>query len=190
MSVLKLYHNARALTGIYGPDDVLNMPPQQRDIAVRSIGLASQGLEIIATSSTYRQGMKYAVNYTHASATFAASLLLRLARLFPANCDVVKVRRQVESLATLMAESQAVLFFISGQLLTNLHSSRQALCHDIADDVEARQEAEFILPRLLELCCPRPLWAPFIYAWCAAACPFPRRSHILPTLRTTPTSQP
>ncbi|KAH8835706.1 hypothetical protein DL96DRAFT_1575298 [Flagelloscypha sp. PMI_526] len=100
----QLYHYATALTGIYGPDDIEGIPPQQRDIALRSIDLAMQGLDIIATSSTYRQGMKYAVNFTHATATFAASLLLRLARLFPDHCDMTKIRQEVESLANLMAE--------------------------------------------------------------------------------------
>lgn len=77
----ELFHNASALRGINGPDDVQRMPPLQRSIALRSIDIARHTLNITVTSVAYREGMKYAVHYTHATATFAASLLLRLARL-------------------------------------------------------------------------------------------------------------
>lgn len=88
---------------IIGPDDVENMPVAQRELALRSIQIARQGLDITVNSPAYRQGMMYgmtdffllscfwyyishvfsstAVHYTHATATFAASFLLRLARL-------------------------------------------------------------------------------------------------------------
>lgn len=95
----ELFHNATALRGIDGPDDVQNMPPVQKQLALRSIQIARQGLDITVNSPAYREGMKYgksddtptklhvvtftivAVHYTHATATFAASFLLRLARL-------------------------------------------------------------------------------------------------------------
>jgi hypothetical protein len=93
----ELFHNATALRGINGPEDVQKMPIAQRELAIRSIQIARQGLEITVTSPAYREGMKYggaipypcwqlliyplAVHYTHATATFAASFLLRLARL-------------------------------------------------------------------------------------------------------------
>ena len=95
----ELFHNATALRGINGPDDVQNMPQLQRQLALRSIQIARQGLDITVNSPAYREGMKYgkpdfswlssncydhifvAVHYTHATATFAASFLLRLARL-------------------------------------------------------------------------------------------------------------
>lgn len=75
------------------------MPQVQKDLALRSIQIAQQGLDITVNSPAYREGMKYgmihflnilrlrrlthlvAVHYTHATATFAASFLLRLARL-------------------------------------------------------------------------------------------------------------
>lgn len=74
------------------------MPQVQRDLALKSIVIAQQGLDITVNSPAYREGMKYgkfrfyrelvkshtfyeAVHYTHATATFAASFLLRLARL-------------------------------------------------------------------------------------------------------------
>lgn len=77
----ELFHSATALRGINGPDDVQRMPESQRNIALRSIDVARHTLKITVTSDAYREGMKYAVHYTHATATFAASFLLRLARL-------------------------------------------------------------------------------------------------------------
>lgn len=76
------------------------MLPEQEALAHRSIKIARQGLSITVDSPAYRKGMTYgkilphlhifweiwlklplAVHYTHATATFAASFLLRLARL-------------------------------------------------------------------------------------------------------------
>lgn len=55
----ELFHNATALRGINGPDDVHNMPEVQRDLAIRSIQIARQGLDITVNSPAYREGMKY-----------------------------------------------------------------------------------------------------------------------------------
>ncbi|KAG7099044.1 hypothetical protein E1B28_000922 [Marasmius oreades] len=100
----ELFHNATTLRGINGPEDVERMPVVQRELALRSIRIARQGLDITVNSPAYREGMKYSVHYTHVTATFMASFLLRLARLFPEQCDVYEVKNQVERLATLMAE--------------------------------------------------------------------------------------
>jgi hypothetical protein len=35
------------------------MPPQQKDLALRSIQIARQGLDITVNSPAYREGMKY-----------------------------------------------------------------------------------------------------------------------------------
>ncbi|KAG6887862.1 hypothetical protein C0995_012113 [Termitomyces sp. Mi166 len=55
----ELFHNATALRGINGPDDVQNMPSSQRQLAIRSIQIAHQGLDITVNSPAYREGMKY-----------------------------------------------------------------------------------------------------------------------------------
>ncbi|KAG8219668.1 hypothetical protein J3R82DRAFT_623 [Butyriboletus roseoflavus] len=102
----ELFHNATALRGINGPEDVQKMPKAQRDLAIRSIQIARQGMDITVNSPSYSEGMKYAVHYTHATATFAASFLLRLSRLFPNDCDVQDIRSQVERLAALMSQSK------------------------------------------------------------------------------------
>lgn len=113
----ELFHNATALRGINGPEDVQKMPTAQRELAIRSIHTARQGLEITVNSPSYSEGMKYAVHYTHATATFAASFLLRLARLFPTDCDMQEIRLQVERLAGLMSQIPGKRYAITLQLM-------------------------------------------------------------------------
>ncbi|RDB29536.1 Transcriptional activator of proteases prtT [Hypsizygus marmoreus] len=121
----ELFHNATALRGINGPDDVQNMPPSQRQLALRSIQIARQGLDITVNSPSYREGMKYAVHYTHATATFAASFLLRLARLFPNDCNMVEIRNQVERLANLMSEIPGKRYALTLQLMLKRSKKRK-----------------------------------------------------------------
>lgn len=55
----ELFHNATALRGINGPEDIQKMPAAQRELAIRSIQIARQGLDITVNSPAYREGMKY-----------------------------------------------------------------------------------------------------------------------------------
>ncbi|KDR85368.1 hypothetical protein GALMADRAFT_234194 [Galerina marginata CBS 339.88] len=121
----ELFHNATALRGIIGPEDVQNMPPAHRTLAIRSIQIARQGLDITVNSPAYRKGMTYAVHYTHATATFAASFLLRLARLFPSDCDMMEIRNQVERLANLMAEIPGKRYALTLQLMLKRSKKRK-----------------------------------------------------------------
>jgi hypothetical protein len=102
------------------------MPAAQRELAVRSIQIARQGLEITVNSPAYREGMKYAVHYTHATATFAASFLLRLARLFPEECSMHDIRGQVERLAQLMVEIPGKRYALTLQLMLKRGKKRKA----------------------------------------------------------------
>ncbi|KAF9229106.1 hypothetical protein BS17DRAFT_771032 [Gyrodon lividus] len=122
----ELFHNATALRGIKGPEDAQRMPKAQRDLAVRSIQIARQGLDITVNSPSYSEGMKYAVHYTHATATFAASFLLRLARLFPNDCDTQEIRSQVERLAALMSRIPGKRYAITLQLMLKRANKRKA----------------------------------------------------------------
>ncbi|KAF9015547.1 hypothetical protein BDQ17DRAFT_1341258 [Cyathus striatus] len=122
----ELFHNATALRGINGPDDVQKMPLAQKELAIRSIQIARQGLDITVNSPSYREGMKYAVHYTHATATFAATFLLRLARLFPNDCDIVDIRNQVERLANLMSEIPGKRYALTLQLMLKRSKKRKA----------------------------------------------------------------
>ncbi|KAF8519106.1 hypothetical protein BU17DRAFT_66051 [Hysterangium stoloniferum] len=105
----ELFHNATALRGISGPEDVANMPTAQRHVLVKSIRLAKAGLETTLQASAYRENLKYgeclSVHYTHATATFAASLLIRLARLMPQECDLHAIKKDVEELANVLDQT-------------------------------------------------------------------------------------
>ncbi|GJJ09858.1 hypothetical protein Clacol_004082 [Clathrus columnatus] len=100
----ELFHNATALVGVNGPEDVAKMPPAQRQIAIRSINIAKLGLETTLRASAYRENLKYAVHYTHATATFAASFLIRLARLIPQECDLHAIKKDIEELANVLEQ--------------------------------------------------------------------------------------
>lgn len=121
----ELYHSATALRGINGPEDVQKMPASQRDVAFKSIQITRQCLDITVKSDSYREGMKYAVHYTHATATFAASFLLRLARLFPNECNVTEIREQVETLASLMSKIPGKRYALTLQLMLKRSMKRK-----------------------------------------------------------------
>ena len=57
------------------------------------------------------------MHYTHATATFSASLLLRLTRLFPEQCNLDEVRTQVEKLASLLSEIPGKRYAVTLQLM-------------------------------------------------------------------------
>ncbi|KAF8560210.1 hypothetical protein OG21DRAFT_1530421 [Imleria badia] len=133
----ELFHNATALQGINGPEDVQKMPKVQRDLAIRSIHIARQGIDITVNSPSYSEGMKYgksvyasmfvtSVHYTHATATFTASFLLRLSRLFPNDCDVQDIRLQVERLAALMSQIPGKRYALTLQLMLKRGQKRKA----------------------------------------------------------------
>ncbi|KAF8898911.1 hypothetical protein BD779DRAFT_1666670 [Infundibulicybe gibba] len=122
----QLFHNATALRGINGPEDVQNMPDVQRQLALRSIDIARKGLDITVNSPAYREGMRYAVHYTHATATFAASFLLRLARLFPNDCDMLEIRNKVEHLANLMSEIPGKRYALTLQVMLKRSKKKKA----------------------------------------------------------------
>jgi len=70
--------------------------------------------------------MKYAVHYTHATATFAASFLLRLARLFPDECDIQDIRMHVEHLSNLLVEIPGKRYALTLQLMLKRGKKRKA----------------------------------------------------------------
>jgi len=106
----ELFHNAAALRGIRGQEAVTDMPEEQRQLALRSIDLAKRGLEKCLRSPNYRNGLRYAVHFTHVSATFAGSFLIRLARLFPDNVDLRKVMLDVEELILALSSIPATRY--------------------------------------------------------------------------------
>lgn len=55
----ELFHNAYALRGIDGPEDVEHIHPFQKQLAINSLAKAQQALAIFVNSSSYREGLKY-----------------------------------------------------------------------------------------------------------------------------------
>ena len=55
----ELFHNATVLREINGPEDVQKMPTAQKQLALRSIDITWQGLDLMVNSLAYREGMKY-----------------------------------------------------------------------------------------------------------------------------------
>jgi len=123
----ELYHNATALRTIKGPEDVAKISDEQRELALRSIVTARSALEVCLRSPSYREGMKYAVQYTHLSATFAASFLMRLARLFPEDCDLAAIMADVEDLTVILSEIPATRFAKTLKLMMRSAKRRRVL---------------------------------------------------------------
>ena len=93
----ELYHNATALRGIDGPEDVQKMPQAQRDLAIRSIQLGRQILDITVNSPAYREGMKYGMCRHQSMASFAHKVIqrytihTRLRRFLPRSSSAFRV---------------------------------------------------------------------------------------------------
>ncbi|EKM84210.1 hypothetical protein AGABI1DRAFT_110770 [Agaricus bisporus var. burnettii JB137-S8] len=121
----ELFHNATALRGINGPEDVERMPIKQRELAIHSIEIAQEALHITLNFGSYRANMKYSVHYTHVTATFMGSFLLRLSRLFPNTCDTNQIRAQVEDLAGLMAEIPGQRYALTLQVMLRRSRKRK-----------------------------------------------------------------
>ncbi|RXK39487.1 hypothetical protein M231_03155 [Tremella mesenterica] len=103
----ELFVNSQLLRGIRDPHDVVNMPEEKRLLAIRAMRNAQTCLDICLHGQNYRNGLRYAVHYVHVCAAFAASFLIRIARLFPHELDLKKTAKDVEELATVLAEIPA-----------------------------------------------------------------------------------
>lgn len=85
----ELFHNASALRGINGPEDVQRMPRPQRELAIKSMRVAAQALELTVSSQAYRDGLRYGM-YT-ARSVVAGSDTLISGSLHPRHGDVCGV---------------------------------------------------------------------------------------------------
>ncbi|KZT52102.1 hypothetical protein CALCODRAFT_502697 [Calocera cornea HHB12733] len=84
--------------------------PQMHEVMMTAVHNARGCIEICLEAPEYREGLRYAVTYTHTSAAFAAAFLLRFARLFPQDVDIEDSIRMVESLIRLFSELPAARF--------------------------------------------------------------------------------
>jgi len=106
---------------------VARMSEDQRELALRSMKVAQDALEVCLRSPSYREGMKYAVQYTHLSATFTASFIMRLARLFPDDCDLPSIMADVEELVEILSEIPATRFARTLKLMLRSAKRRRVL---------------------------------------------------------------
>ncbi|KZT33256.1 hypothetical protein SISSUDRAFT_431482 [Sistotremastrum suecicum HHB10207 ss-3] len=94
----ELFHNCIVLRDLKRPEDTREMPLAQRRLAIHSMKIANQGIDMCLRGPSYRKNLKYAVHYTHATASFAASFLMRCARFFPNEIDPHRLRQDVDEL--------------------------------------------------------------------------------------------
>lgn len=64
-------------------------------------------ISISLSRDSYRTNFIFAVHYTHVTAAFVGSLLIRIARLFPHELDLRKTAKDVDQLASLLASAGA-----------------------------------------------------------------------------------
>ncbi|WVF72211.1 hypothetical protein IAT40_007023 [Kwoniella sp. CBS 6097] len=103
----ELFVNSQLLRGIRDPADIVNMPEEKRTLAIRAMRNAQKCLDICLHGENYRNGLRYAVHYTHVCAAFAASFLIRIARLFPGELNLKKTAKDVEELAMVLSSIPA-----------------------------------------------------------------------------------
>ncbi|CAK9787310.1 hypothetical protein CC85DRAFT_272355 [Cutaneotrichosporon oleaginosum] len=120
----ELFVNSQLLRGIREPSDVVSMPEEKRALAIRAMRNAQTVLEVCLKGQNYRNGLRYAVHYTHVCAAFAASFLIRIARLFPQELNLKKTAKDVEELAGILAEIPAGRYARSLRLI--LRRARRA----------------------------------------------------------------
>ncbi|ODO03333.1 hypothetical protein L198_02178 [Cryptococcus wingfieldii CBS 7118] len=103
----QLFVNSQLLRGVKEPSDVVGMPEEKRALAIRAMRNAQKCLDICLHGENYRNGLRYAVHYTHVCAAFAASFLIRIARLFPYELNLKKTAKDIEELASILADIPA-----------------------------------------------------------------------------------
>lgn len=102
-----LFLNSQLLRGIRDAADVQKLPADKRELAIKAMRNAQACLDIVIRGKNYRRGLRFAVHYTHVCAAFAASFLIRIARLFPKDLDLRKTAKDVEELAAILSEVPA-----------------------------------------------------------------------------------
>ena len=81
-----------------------------KEMALSAIRSARECVELCVKNQAYRDGLKFAVAYTHTCAAFAGSFLLRFARLFPREMDVLETITLVEELALVLSQGERRMF--------------------------------------------------------------------------------
>ncbi|KAG8775935.1 hypothetical protein FRC15_000230 [Serendipita sp. 397] len=118
-----LFHNSLAMQNIRTKAQAKAISPEIKGVAFEAVEAAKEALNIVLHTVEYREGLRFAISYTHICAAFAGGFLLRMARLFPNDFDINQTCALVESLAGVLSEVPAKRF--SEALYNMLASLRQ-----------------------------------------------------------------
>jgi hypothetical protein len=139
-----LFTNSQLLRCIRSPKDVKRMPSDKRELALRAINNAQNCIRIALRGQSYGRAFKFgelllffitshvvwgltkgylhvAVHYTHVCVAFAATFLIRIARLFPRELDLRQSAKDVEELADLLAKGRSACHYCARYALTPVH---------------------------------------------------------------------
>ncbi|KAF9793281.1 hypothetical protein BJ322DRAFT_1155023 [Thelephora terrestris] len=89
------------------------MPFEQRELAFQGRDAASNCLSNLLNSPIYRAALRYAVHDGLVPAAFSALFLLKMANLFPADCDLGSIAAQTEQLAQLLTDVAAERYAVT-----------------------------------------------------------------------------
>ncbi|KAF8315878.1 hypothetical protein DL93DRAFT_2096531 [Clavulina sp. PMI_390] len=122
-SYAQLFTRSMALRYIKTTSDAQHISPEMKDLALSAIANARDCIGICVHNQSYRDGMRFAVAYTHTCAAFAAAFLLRFARLMPRDMDILETISLVEELVLVLGEVPASRF---ARALTTMLSHTRA----------------------------------------------------------------
>jgi hypothetical protein len=102
-----LFANSLLLRGISHTSDLRRLSDEEYILALSAVRSAQVCLDIVVRGNTYPQMLKFAIPHTRMSVAFAASFLLRTAPLFPDRVDRRSTAKDVETLASMLADCGA-----------------------------------------------------------------------------------
>ena len=127
----RLFVNSQLLRGVREPSDVSGMPEEKKALAIRAmrnaqrcidiclrgenVKLSMISLTIVSQWTSLRRSLhSWAISnnmrlISDVCAAFAASFLLRIARLFPHELNLKKTAKDVEELAKVLAEGKSIV---------------------------------------------------------------------------------
>ncbi|KAK8869752.1 hypothetical protein IAR55_000320 [Kwoniella newhampshirensis] len=143
----ELFVNSQLLRGIRESTDIFGMPEEKRALAIRAMRNAQRCLYICLHGENYRNGLRYAVHYTHVCAAFAASFLIRIARLFPNELNLKQTAKDIEQLANILSDIPAGRYARSLRLI--LRKARRAKVIPAPSAISSPQRHASALPAML-----------------------------------------
>jgi len=93
------------------------MPFEQRELAFQAKDAASNCIQNLLGSPTYRAALRYAVHDSLVTAAFSGLFLLKMANLFPSELDLPTITVQVEQLAQLLSDVAAERYALTLRIM-------------------------------------------------------------------------